>query len=502
MQNILNLSKTNKLILATIVFLAVLAFGSGRAHAATVTVGGSCTLDYAIASINGGTPETECVSNSTGSYGSNDTINIPAGTQTLTANLPVITEPVKVQGAGMSQTTVDGDGQYTALQANGVAVEIRDLKVTGFRTAAIATESCDVTLRSIEVDGDNAVTSGILYGIRLSSSASSTKTVDVDGVYIHNINTNAPQGVQVFLVQQFNGTTTNATLKNTTLSDIHHTGAAGLNGFTMGVGMFGSGFGSTGTVNAQIINTTIDDVTADGIAGPFASVAFANGGNATVNTTVYNATITRTSGATGNFVPVVGVPSGAFYAAAAGVLSGNVGTANVSVGNSLLADNTTDGTTSNNCSTVDITSGVSGAGTGNTSIGSLGYNMSDDATCTTFTGTGDQQNVNNIISTLGPLQDNGGSVPTRALLEGSPAISAGGAVLGVTTDARGVARPAACVSVGAFQFEGAVCGASTTNNGTSAGAPNTGAKTASTLAAVIASILGLTILGYAVKKRA
>lgn len=158
----------------------------------------------------------------------------------------------------------------------------------------------------------------------------------------------------------------------------------------------------------------------------------------------------------------------------AGVTSGSIATSNVSIGNSLLASNTTDGTVSNNCSTVDLTSGVGGAGTGVQSITSLGHNMSDDATCTSFIQPGDQQNVGNIISTLGPLQNNGGPVPTRALLEGSPAISAGSAVLGVTTDARGITRPGTCPSIGAFQFEGAVCGTATSSPIANAGAPNTG----------------------------
>jgi hypothetical protein len=502
MLSILNLTKTNKLILSTFVFLTVMALGGGRAHAATLNVTGGCTLPIAINSVNAGANQSGCTAS--GSYGTDDTINIPAGTQTLTADLPTITVPVKVQGAGMSQTTISGDGGlYSTLQASGVAVEISNLMVTQYRTAAISTQDCDVQLRNIEVNGSQSVNevNGQMYGIRLTSSSSNTKTVDTDGVYIHNLNSNSIYGLFVFLVQQFNGTITNANLKNTTLSDIHSTGPGGVNGFVMSVGLFGTVFGSSGTVNATITNTTIDNMTADGVSGPFVNGAYANGGNAIVNTNVYNATITNTDGPTGSFAPVVGVPSGAFYAVGAGLSSGNVGTANVNVGNSLLANNTTDGTTSNNCSTADITSGVGGAGTGASTITSLGHNISDDSSCTSFTQPGDQQNVSNILSTLGQLQNNGGNIPTRALLAGSPAIASGGAVLGVSTDARGIARPSTNPSVGAYQY---VAGASTGTPSVAAGggaiAPNTGVRSVSQALNILASVLGLGLLAYVFRK--
>ena len=55
---------------------------------------------------------------------------------------------------------------------------------------------------------------------------------------------------------------------------------------------------------------------------------------------------------------------------------------------------------------------------------------------------------------LGPLADNGGPTLTHALLPGSPAIDAGVAVAGVTTDQRGVHRPRGLApDVGAFELE-------------------------------------------------
>ncbi len=54
---------------------------------------------------------------------------------------------------------------------------------------------------------------------------------------------------------------------------------------------------------------------------------------------------------------------------------------------------------------------------------------------------------------LAPLSDNGGPTQTMALLSGSPALGAGTAVAGVTTDQRGVPRPASSPDIGAFQME-------------------------------------------------
>jgi YVTN family beta-propeller protein len=94
---------------------------------------------------------------------------------------------------------------------------------------------------------------------------------------------------------------------------------------------------------------------------------------------------------------------------------------------------------------------------------SAGYNLSDDATCTSFTQTGD---LNNTPAGLDPggLQSNGGPTQTIALLATSPAVDAIPVspinhctdVVGnpVTTDQRGVSRPQgpAC-DIGAFELE-------------------------------------------------
>lgn len=82
---------------------------------------------------------------------------------------------------------------------------------------------------------------------------------------------------------------------------------------------------------------------------------------------------------------------------------------------------------------------------------SLGHNLSSGDDCN-LTGPGDLPNT---APLLGPLQDNGGSTPTHALLPGSPAIDAASLLRCPPTDQRGVSRPQGprC-DIGAYELEG------------------------------------------------
>jgi hypothetical protein len=497
MLNILNLTKTNKLILATFAFLAVLAFGGGSAHAATLNVAGGCTLPIAIDSVNAGSNQTGCTA--TGGYGTNDTITIPAGTQTLTADLPQLTESASIVGSGTGITIVNGGaGQYHGFQVCGnISVNIQDLTVTAFKRYAI--DSCvdDLTLTRIDVDGQNVTAeSGLVFSVYVRDSGSDN-TVSVSNVRIHDIDISADV-VNLLYIDQESGNTTAADINNVTVDHItNHQADSVITGFLIGTG--GDFSGGGGTMNATATNVTVDSLISDvGNANAFGGAAFVLGSvDATSNVIIRNATVTGLRGGLGP----LGNGSAAFFSAGAST-GGATSLSKVEVSNSLFANNQSQGV-ANNCTSGDFSSALGGSGPATGTIISNGYNISDDATCTTFTQLGDQQNINNIISTLGPLQNNGGLVPTRALLPGSPAINTGGSVLGVTTDARGVTRPKTCPSVGAFQFEGAVCGASTpsASGGTNAGAPNTGVGSVTQIPNVLASMLGIGLLTYVFRKQ-
>lgn len=142
--------------------------------------------------------------------------------------------------------------------------------------------------------------------------------------------------------------------------------------------------------------------------------------------------------------------------------------------NALLANNRYNGA-KRSCSSIDT--GIDELGTIDGTPLDLGHNMVDDQTCTGFT------YIANLYDTIDhEVTDNGGPVPTIKLLPGSPAIDGGGQVLGISTDARGVARTG-YYSVGAYQ--GQLLAAST----------NGGGSLADTGVVVPFIVLGLIIVG-------
>jgi CSLREA domain-containing protein len=118
--------------------------------------------------------------------------------------------------------------------------------------------------------------------------------------------------------------------------------------------------------------------------------------------------------------------------------------ANNARGNGIMLDTLDDGFT-----THDRVNFTPGAVTGN-----LGYNLI--RTTTNFYISGPQGgNIFGQDPLLGPLQNNGGSTQTHALLPGSPAIDAGAATGAPARDQRNYIRPDA-PDIGAFEFGGTI----------------------------------------------
>ena len=198
-------------------------------------------------------------------------------------------------------------------------------------------------------------------------------------------------------------------------------GALTLNASTVSgnTASIGGGIANTTASTMTINNSTVSSNTANSRAG---GIYNAGGSLSINNTTIY-----------GN--------SSTFSPGGGGIYNEN---GSVILRNSILAGNTNTQNDGPDC-----------LGT----INSSGYNLIGDTTNCDFTpGNGD---LTNIDPNLGPLQDNGSSTFTHALLPGSPAIDAGnpagcadqnGNLL--TTDQRGVARPqGARCDIGAFELE-------------------------------------------------
>ena len=148
-----------------------------------------------------------------------------------------------------------------------------------------------------------------------------------------------------------------------------------------------------------------------------------------------------------------------------GGIMNEIGGGTVTVSNSTINGNIANRTGGgggivNNTGTIILINTIIANSTGSDctrSVTSLGHNLDSDGTCA-LVATGDLSNTDPL---LGPLQDNGGSTFTHALLPSSPAIDAGnpatpgsGGNACEAADQRGVARPhrAAC-DIGAFELE-------------------------------------------------
>ena len=217
---------------------------------------------------------------------------------------------------------------------------------------------------------------------------------------------------------------------------------------------FGGGIfnaGGTLTLTLTLTNSTLSGNTASGGGG--------SGGRGGGITNFGTLTLTNST-LSGN------TASGGFGSSSFGGGIGNFGT--LTLTNSTLSGNTASGGGGSggsgggitNFGTLTLTNSIIAGNSGGDCDGSttsLGYNLIGNNTGCSFTAAaGDLvgNGANPIDPLLGPLQDNGGSTLTHALLDGSPAIDQIPAALCVvSTDQRGVLRPqgSAC-DIGAYEL--------------------------------------------------
>ncbi len=152
----------------------------------------------------------------------------------------------------------------------------------------------------------------------------------------------------------------------------------------------------------------------------------------------------------------------------------------ISISNSTITGNGEFGLRTYWCNSAVLKNTILAGNTGisnpdcNGPIQSGGYNIIGNTEGCDFTPTtGDQININ---ANLGPLQDNGGSTSTHALLPGSLAINAGnpsgcaGSTGPLTTDQRGASRWGFC-DIGAYEFGGTIVSLSASANPSVLGQP-------------------------------
>jgi len=423
---------------------ASLCFSALMAFAATINVtttndvidanDGLCSLREAIIAANTKTPSGGVAGECAGDNAAN-TINLPAGTHTLTiaaagandATSGDLNITASLDIVGIGHPTVQGgagwaDGIFDI--ASGTAVSLTGFTITGGN-------------RNIDsgVDGGG--------GIRNSGILLLDKMTVRDNATTHSVTGLAPGG-GIFATSEGSVSIADSTISGNTTQDsgagIYTQGSLTIAGSTISGNMaIGSSFSYVGGVDffyngaspgtLAISDTTIANNT--GNTGLGAAGLYIEGNNAFVGT-LRNVTITGNSNAQGGGLALFGA------------------LANITLIDTLIAGNSG---AAPDCAAANFSTITSG---GNNLIG-------DDTGCTISSPQpSDQIGTAGapIDARLGVLADNGGPTKTVALLTSgppSPAIDAGDNATCSGTDQRGVVRPQGThCDIGAFEVSSAI----------------------------------------------
>jgi CSLREA domain-containing protein len=390
--------------LCILVAVLVPALPAGAAHAATFTVNSVadevdltpgdnvCLTQTGVCTLRAATQQTNASAG-------DDVIDLPSGDYQLAI------------GGADEDASATGD---LDLAPSGAAPERVTISGAGARTTRI-----------IGVAGD-----------RVLQWTDDNLTVDISGVTITG-GSGADFGAGIDGGGTF-------TLTNVAVTGNHADNPATLH--NQGGGIFNQG-------GMTLVNVTLSGNSASGPGNPQGGGLFdlGNAGSSLTNVTMSGNSVATTSGGNpqgGGYFYLTGTGSGITATLRNVTIAGNTtgGTQGgglytldpISLGNTIIALNRTAGAAVSNC-----------AGGGGDSVISLGHNLDEGNDCNFTAGT----DLRNTDPLLGPLQDNGGQLDTRALLLGSPAIDTGDPAACPATDARGVARPSgAGCDIGAFEF--------------------------------------------------
>ena len=409
---------TFALIFSTLAAFTIMSIGIESAHAATINVTASatdtlngsdsqCSLREAIININdGASTYADCPN--TGTYGTSDTINIPAGTYTTTSSSYNIAKNVSIVGVGAGTTTINGNSLDRVFVIGAYTVSISGVTITGGNTSANygggIYNNGTLTIADSIVSGNTSNFEG--GGIYTNGSALTVTNSTISG-------NNAPKAGGIFNWLS-TVTVTNSTISGNSATEGDQAGGIYCHGWlyvsnsTISGNSGGTGGGILVYGTATVTNSTISGNSASVAGG---GIANRIGGSPPNSLIITNSTISGNSGG------------------------------GISIGVTATLSNTI---------VANQTSGSDCSGT----ITSSGHNLESGTSCG-FTGTGDLQNANPLLSALA---SNGGPTQTMALSGSSPAKDAGDNAICAAApvngvDQRGYTRPAgATCDIGAFEY--------------------------------------------------
>jgi fibronectin-binding autotransporter adhesin len=370
-----------------------------------------------------------------------DTINFNlSGTITLLTALPVITDPLTIDGTGRS-VTLSGGGAVQVLQlTSSTTLALNSLTIANGRSSSSFTAggvtvlppSATTPLFGAALNISNCVFSGNSTAGPFAAGAIALSNGDAS-LTVTNSSFAGNSG------QSFNGDPTVGAISSFSSGSMAIAGST----FENNSGSTGAIRNSTGALTVS--GSTFAANTATSIFGPGRAGAIDFNGSTGARGTITNSTFYANSAAPagggaiyfGNFGAVPGqlaVTNSTFSSNLSRAIAGNFG---VALGNTIF-ENNVNGT----CSAfID-----------------RGGNLSDEASCVFTAAT----SLANTLAQLGPLQNNGGPTRTMAPQAGSPAIDQGVNQLaidaGLTTDQRGTGFPrispsGGTVDRGAFEVQ-------------------------------------------------
>jgi len=463
--------------------LALLLFSVGAvapAGASTINVtanapdvlngaNGSCALREAITNVNNGADTfLDCAA--TGTYGTNDTINLPAGTYTnaitgthevlnVAGDLDILSS-ITIIGAGSATTIIDGGSIDNVFSidpfSNGITVSISGVTIRNGNGAVGGiggglNNSGTLSINKVIISGNiGFMGDGILNSGMLTISNSAISGNSGSGIVNAGGTLTVTNSIISGNSSPFDGggiTSSNGTVAVTN-STISRNIGGGLNSTGGGISNFGGPLtvtnstisGNSAQTGGGISNTNATlTVTNSIISGNTANQAVFGGyggGIANISSVIFNyistaiitnSTIVSNSAAGGGIYSTIASNSPA--TAGGGIYSEGGGAVNLK--NTIVANQV-------------------GGGDCNLAVTSSLNDLDSDGSC----GVGVLSNQNPL---LGPLANNGGPTMTHALLAGSPAIDAGDAATCAAApvnglDQRGITRPQGLgCDIGAFE---------------------------------------------------